>query len=263
MFRDEAVVLRRHDFSETSQIASLLTRSHGRRQVLAKGARRERRRGQGPRGLDLLSRMSVAIYPKRGEALDLLGEWEPLEHATRVRSRLETLDAALYLVALAESLAPPDEPVPVAYDRLVQGLAGLDPRCDRWGGPFFSTVLGLLHEFGYLADVDRCVGCRFRLKRENGIGFSPAAGGVLCGRCRNGAPDASPLSAGAWVLLGALGPARITDPARVRLSPVQATELWRALSRLVHWVAERRLGPERPLEAIFGRRRRRGARSGC
>ena len=50
MFRDEAVVLRRHDFSETSQIASLLTRSHGRRQVLAKGARRERRRGQGPRG---------------------------------------------------------------------------------------------------------------------------------------------------------------------------------------------------------------------
>ena len=48
----DALVLRRFDYSETSQIARLYTRSEGRLSVIAKGIKRPNRDLRGP--LDLL-----------------------------------------------------------------------------------------------------------------------------------------------------------------------------------------------------------------
>ena len=55
----EALVLRRFDYSETSQIARLYTRSDGRLSVIAKGIKRPNRDLQGP--LDLLCLADVAF----------------------------------------------------------------------------------------------------------------------------------------------------------------------------------------------------------
>ena len=56
---DQAIVIRRWDFSETSQTVSLFTRDHGIVRGLAKGAKREK--GDFSGGLDLLTREYLLI----------------------------------------------------------------------------------------------------------------------------------------------------------------------------------------------------------
>ncbi|MBI4612576.1 MAG: DNA repair protein RecO [Planctomycetes bacterium] len=261
MFRDEALVLRRHDWSESSQIANLLTREHGKRSVLAKGSRRERLKGQGPRGIDLLSRLWVTIYPKRGDALDLLGDWEPLDVATRIRASLETLLPALYLAELADALTPLADPAPEVYDGLAWSLAALGgggggaspvrPRDST--GPFFSGLSRILASLGYFHPRAGCAACGRSFAGHGPLRFAPASGGILCRDCKEDEPRTVPLSAGAGAVLAALAAGNV-DPLRVRVSRAQAAELWRALSRFVWEVAEKRLRAEGAVDRLLAPR---------
>ncbi len=70
----DAVTLARYDWSETSQVAVMLTREHGKARLLSKGAKRPRRGVSNE--IDLLVRCRIVFYPRVGTDLDLLGSYE-------------------------------------------------------------------------------------------------------------------------------------------------------------------------------------------
>ena len=68
--KDQAIVLRRLDYSETSQVLVFLTREHGLQRLIAKGIKRSTKKKYAT-GIDLLERgRLVFLISARGEGLE-------------------------------------------------------------------------------------------------------------------------------------------------------------------------------------------------
>ena len=77
LISDKAIVLRRLDYSETSQILALFTREHGQVRVIAKGIKRSTR-SRFAVGIDLLELGHVVWSARedRPQNLGILTEWK-------------------------------------------------------------------------------------------------------------------------------------------------------------------------------------------
>ena len=121
--RDEAVPIRRWDYSETSQTVALFCREHGIVRGLAKGSKRERGRFSG--GIELLTRGEVLAILKTGQELATLTEWDLLEIFPALSRSLRAHQAGLYFADLIQNLLTEADPHPALYDRLVAALRRL------------------------------------------------------------------------------------------------------------------------------------------
>lgn len=187
--RDQAIVLRRIEFSETSQIVSVFTRDHGRHSLIAKGARRSTRTRFTP-GLDLLELGELTFTPARGDAqLGTLAEWSQQALFEGLRRHLVRLYTACYAVELIDALTAEADPHPELFDGLLRLLRGLDVAHGPGDGaasavtaaPRFQALL--LRQIGYTPLLSECIDCRRRIDPRGIVYFSAVAGGALCRDC--------------------------------------------------------------------------------
>lgn len=121
---DQAIVLRRWDYSETSQTVSLLTREHGILRGLAKGAKRERSKFSG--GFEPLTRGEVVAIVRPSLSLANLIEWDLQEVFRAPRASLAAHGPALYLVDVTDHMLTEADPHPELYDGLLACLRDLE-----------------------------------------------------------------------------------------------------------------------------------------
>lgn len=180
--KDEAVVVRLTEFSETSQIVSLFAARHGLLRLIAKGARRSTKKHFAA-GLDLLELGEVGFLPPHGDAqLGTLTDWAQRETFGGVRRELLRLYGALYAIELVASLTEEADPHPELYKALLstlRALAGDGPAAAVL--PAFQS--DLLREIGYAPNLEHCMGCHRRPARGGPVYFSAGAGGLVCRDC--------------------------------------------------------------------------------
>ncbi len=193
-----ALVLRVVEFSETSIVATLLTREHGKIRALAKGARRPK--GPFESALDLLALCRIVFLRKSSDALDLLTEAKLERRFRPPPGALANLYAAYYVAELLNSLTDDYDPHPDLFDAASQTLAvlqsvdGVAPVLLR----FEMTALRLL---GHLPSLDTCAECGTKVDQSGRTPFSQRAGGVLCESCRVGQKQVISISAGALAMM--------------------------------------------------------------
>lgn len=188
-----AIVVRVIEFSETSCIVTLFTRDFGKIGALAKGARRPKSPFES--ALDLLAICRVVFLRKSSDALDLLTEAK-LERRFRAAARdLTRLYAGYYVAELLRELTDTGDPHPELFDAAVAALVELDGQGDV-PAVVLRFELTLLHWLGHLPSWDRCAGCGLAAPDTPRVAFGPAAGGVLCGKCRAGQRQVVSVSAG-------------------------------------------------------------------
>lgn len=179
---DQAVVLRLTEYSETSQIVTLFTATHGAVRLIAKGARRSTRRHFAA-GLDLLELGSVSFVPPRGDAqLGTLTEWVQRDAFAGLRRELLRLHGALYAAELVAGLTEEYDPHLELFNDLVatlRGLAGPDAAA-AWVPRFQGA---LLKAIGYAPHLACCVACRRPIRSRQVVYFSSTAGGLICRDC--------------------------------------------------------------------------------
>jgi DNA repair protein RecO (recombination protein O) len=122
--RDQAVVLRRWDFSETSQTVSLFCREQGVLRGLAKGAKRERGKFCG--GFEPLTRGEIVAIVKPTTDLANLIEWDLQEVFPGPRRSLRAFHAGMFLADLVDHAMSQADPHPALWDELARALAVLD-----------------------------------------------------------------------------------------------------------------------------------------
>lgn len=183
---DQAIVLRLSEFSETSQIVTLLTRNAGQQRLIGKGLKRAPRTRVAV-GLDLLERGDVAYLPARpGADLAMLTEWVQRDAFAGLRAALPKLYAGLYLAETTAALTEPEDPHVTLFDALrdaLERLASPAPESAAIGPIVVRFQLRLLEAIGLTPQFRTCVDCGRPRERGAPAWFSAAAGGLLCRHC--------------------------------------------------------------------------------
>ncbi len=195
LLSDTAVVLRRLDYSETSQILVLFTREHGKVRVIAKGIKRGTKTRFAP-AIDLLEigRVVWSARSDRERNLSTLTEWKQDRPSTGIRESLLRLYSAQYAAEIASELTADDDPHPILFDELVQLLDRICISSD----PIVDLCLylrAMLTEVGYWPQAGLCISCKRELiATDTGqVYFSSHQGGFLCRDCESNQPEKYPV----------------------------------------------------------------------
>lgn len=188
---DEAIVLRQLEYSETSQIAVLLTSERGKVRAIAKGVRRATKNQFSP-GLDVLDvgQAGFSIRSERQEGLSRMFDFKQTLPLTGIRNSLASLYAALYLVDVIAVLTEDWDPHPRTFTSLKAAMCELARGADALSATTRVQAV-FLGEIGSLPRFDQCVQCGARDGLEF---FSSLAGGVICQACRPRQRECRPLS---------------------------------------------------------------------
>jgi DNA repair protein RecO (recombination protein O) len=185
---DRCICLRKFQYSETSQILTLLGRSTGMFRVIAKGAHRRTKAGASrfDGGVDLLDLGEAVMTDPTAKELATLTEWKLLDGHLELRRDLRSLNLALYSIEQTGLLLHENEPQPAIFDLILWLIR--EATTDRREEAFVAFQLELLRISGFLPDLSSCASCGRPLWNGRVI-FSPQAGGIICESCK---PPAGP-----------------------------------------------------------------------
>ncbi|HET9426337.1 MAG TPA: DNA repair protein RecO [Gemmatimonadaceae bacterium] len=177
----EAIVLHAFDYLESSRIIKLLTREHGLRSVLARGARSSRKRFGA--GLDLFVHGTAELEVKQGRDLDTLTSFDVIRTRGGIGADLARFTGASALAELllrfTQSDADPElfDVAADTFDRIAiaDGEAARDAA--------IAGAWRILTALGFAPSLDACGECQRAFSDEEPVLFSPSAGGALCETC--------------------------------------------------------------------------------
>jgi len=176
--RTEAIVLRSIRYGEADRILHLYTPGLGRMSAIAKGARRTRSRF-GAR-LEPFFHVRLVLHEGRGDLYTVTSVDTLAAHGA-LRDHASTLDAAARACDAVSRLFETDDPHPEVFRLLANGLALLAADPAHAGmATGLAFRLKLLLAAGIVPQLTACASCG---ATEHLVGFSGAAGGVVCGGC--------------------------------------------------------------------------------
>lgn len=176
--KTEGIVLRSLRYGEADRILHLYTPDRGRVGAIAKGVRRARSRFGGR--LEPFFRLRLVLHEGRGDLLTVTAA-ETVAAYPRLREDGGALDSAARACDAVARVFDDGDPHAGVYHLLANELALLDrepARAGRANGLAFR--IKLLLAAGFAPQLAACAECG---EREHLVGFSGAAGGVVCGAC--------------------------------------------------------------------------------
>ncbi len=225
-------MLRSIRYSEADRVLHLYSADRGRVGAIAKGSRRPRSRFGGR--LEPFFRLNLVLHEGRGE-LATVTSAATLEGYARLRADGPALGAAARACDAVLRLLDAADPNPAAYNLLCRYLGLLDdpvqPAADLATGLAFRLKLALAA--GFAPELAACARCG---EADHLVGFSGAAGGVVCAACEG---DGFALSGDAHrFMVEALGQPLATAPAA---PPSALRQVERAVSETLEHHAHVRL----------------------
>jgi DNA repair protein RecO (recombination protein O) len=180
--KTEAVVLRSIRYGEADRILHLYSAKRGRVGAIAKGARRPRSRFGGR--LEPFFRLDLLLHEGRGELLTVT-QAATVDGYPRLRASGAALTAAARACDAVLRLLDSAEPNPPAYNLLCRYLSLLDDPSAAAESlqTALSFRLKLALAAGFSPELASCARCG---EAEHLVGFSGAAGGVVCSGCEGG-----------------------------------------------------------------------------
>ncbi|HEX7058671.1 MAG TPA: DNA repair protein RecO [Solirubrobacterales bacterium] len=181
--KTEAVVLRSIRYGEADRILHLYSTTRGRVNAIAKGTRRPKSRFGGR--LEPFFRLDLLLHEGRSELLTVTNV-STVDGYPRLRSSGPALGAAARACDAILRLFDSAEPNMPAYNLLCRYLSLLDdPAAERAAAleTALSFRLKLALAAGFSPELASCARCG---EADHLVGFSGAAGGVVCASCEAG-----------------------------------------------------------------------------
>ena len=217
--KTDAIVLRVVEFSETSCIVTLFTRTLGKISTIAKGARRKKSPFEA--ALDLIAICRIVFLHKSSQSLDILTE---AKLQRRFRSSAKDLDrfyTGMYLIELLNLMTDDADPHEDLFDEAVLAIglidaaevvdSGGDNDGDNLKGPggagasikhaLMNFEIRLLDLLGHLPMLTNCVDCGRPKTTISRVQFGLNRGGIICQNCRPGKTNVVSLSSQGLELL--------------------------------------------------------------
>jgi len=251
----QALVLRVVAFGESDRIAHLLTPATSRLTVIAKGARRSRRRFPGT--LDLFNLLAVRVERRRTTSLARLEQARLVDAFPALRVEPARFALACYLVELLDRLAPEGAGGRDARELFAVALSALGAVARRPADARLRALLELrlLAALGLRPELARCVRCGRTLAAATGsdgsVAFDVGEGGPHCGACARGGDAGLPLHLGTLRALDQGLRLPVDRLERLALSPQALRESELLLGRFLRFHAGVELRSERFLASVL------------
>jgi DNA repair protein RecO (recombination protein O) len=231
--KTSAILLRCVDFGDFDSILTLFSAEFGKIGVIAKHAKKSRKRFAGV--LELFSILNIQCRARRQKGLAVLEEAQLVEPFAALRGDVLKTAYASYWAELAMVWTEDDQPQPPLYGLLVYALAELN------AGRQDPALLNLAFQMRFMAlaglcpNLNYCCVCRTDLEhiQTTVTGFDLPRGGLRCNHCDQTVEPGLCLSRGTikqlqWIAEGDL--ARI---ARIRFSAAALHEAQHFLEAFV------------------------------
>ena len=177
----DAIVLHAFDYLESSRILRLVTREAGVRSVLARGARKSRKRFGA--ALDLYAEGTAELHIKPGRELDTLGAFDVTRARPALAMQMARFTGASAIAELTLRFAR-DAADPGLYEAVAATLDALAAApAERARDVALGGAWRVLAELGVAPAIDSCAECHAAIDADAPAIFSHPAGGVLCARC--------------------------------------------------------------------------------
>ena len=182
-YSTEAIVLRSIRLGEADRVLHLYTRAHGRIGAVAKGVRKTLSRFGGR--LELLSHVDLVLHRGRSDLETVTGV-QLVDSHRETREDYYRFSVGMIGAEAMLRLFSEEEANERAFTALTRFLDLLDVNSHAADSPTLDPLglafqLKLLWLAGYLPHVTACSECG--AEREPLVGYSPRAGGAVCGRC--------------------------------------------------------------------------------
>jgi DNA repair protein RecO (recombination protein O) len=170
-------------YGEADRILHVYTPQKGRISAIAKGVRKTRSRFGGR--LEPFFRLNLVLHEGRSDLMTVTSA-ETLAAYAALRSNGPALDTAARACDAVTRLFDTNEPNPAVFHLLANELVlvDTDPARHATHANQLAFRLKLLLAAGFAPQLAACATCG---EREHLVGFSGAAGGVVCGACEAGA----------------------------------------------------------------------------
>ncbi len=179
--RTPAILLRAHDYGDSSKILRFYTRDYGLVSVVARGVRG--RSGKGTTTLASFASGELSAYVKPQRDLHTMKDF----HCTALREGLASdvlrfggASAAAELV-LVHAEQEPQEAVFEALERALDVLESVEAAA--LPGSVLAALWTITESFGFAPQLDVCLRCSEPLKPDEIGRFDFSAGGMRCAEC--------------------------------------------------------------------------------
>jgi DNA repair protein RecO (recombination protein O) len=226
---DEALILRRFPFGESSLVVQVQTRNHGRLSLIAKGAFRPRSSYCGV--LDLFDGLELGWRTSKRSEVALLTSGTLRTRRRGITASLERYRLALSVLELTAIGGREGEADPALFDLAVRSLDLLHEGVADPPLVLIAHDLRFLSCMGLSPALLACAACGEELegrappreRRRTDVPFSPGAGGRLCPGCADEVVSTGRkverLPRGALRIAHSLRQAPPDSLARIRLEP--------------------------------------------
>jgi DNA repair protein RecO (recombination protein O) len=176
--KTDAIVLRSIRYGEADRVLHLYTQDRGRISAIAKGVRKTKSRFGGR--LEPFFSLRLVLHEGRSDLMTVTSA-ETLAAYPRLREHAASLEGAARACEAVARVFDDGDPHAGVYHLLANELALLDgdpARATRSNALAFR--LKLLLAAGFAPQLAGCASCG---ERDHLVGFSGAAGGVVCAAC--------------------------------------------------------------------------------
>jgi len=216
LFVTTGIALRRISYGDNDLILTLFCKDQGKMAVIAKSAKKSRKRFAGV--LELFSELDVTCRRSRRGGMPVLQEASLKQPFANIRGDVCRTAYASYWAELVNAWLEDHDGQADVYALLAFTLSLLDE------GRRDPSELSILFQMRFLAlagmspGIDACHRCRMDLDRlqERPMGFNLALGCVVCDQCRERAEHHLPVSQGTLKLLRWIRSGELETAARIR-----------------------------------------------
>ena len=152
MISTSAIILRASPYRESDTLLTLFTLEEGKLSLIARGARRSKRRYMGTLELGARLKLSYRSTPKLGT----LGPCDILSAPWRARRTLTRFTQLCYLLELLNRGTPEGEADPALFESACAYLDHLESAAEPTEEGLIRWELALMSHLGYALRIDRC-----------------------------------------------------------------------------------------------------------
>ena len=210
--KTEAIVLKTHNFGESSKIVSIFTQKYGKCRVVAKGARRPKSVLRG--NLEPITHIYVVFYKKDNRELHTLSQSDIITPFFRLQVDLDRLAYAHAVCELIDRLTPLEVEHQAIFSLILETFQEMETvRSEDLIFLLWFFELHMVSLLGFRPEFGTCVCCKGGVQGDS-LGFSLPRGGVLCSTCATKDDEAFVLSQESLAYLRILQRVRIDNVAK-------------------------------------------------